>query len=311
MACCGLCIGGAVLALYLLVKICKIFNISLCCCCKPKSNLKNCGEWAVVTGASDGIGKAYCHELAAKGKKIVLIARNMSKLEAVAKEIEENHGVETKIIVVDFSEGDAIVESVAKELKGMDVGILVNNVGVSYDYAKFMHELDTETTGKIIAVNCNSAVNMTNIVLEGMIERKRGIVVNMSSAAGVMPIGNPLYGVYSASKAFIEKLTRSNHYSYKKNGIFFQCQVPYFVASKMSKIRRASLTIPSPTTFAKQCVKALNINKPVIFPNWTHGLTQAILECLPACLVSSQIVKMHLGIRKKGMRKEAEKAAQQ
>ena len=88
------------------------------------------GEWAVVTGSSQGIGRSYARELARRGMNIVLVARSKDRLNMVAQEIKEEFGVKTNIIVVDFTDNKA-VNTVIKELDKLklDIGILVNNVG--------------------------------------------------------------------------------------------------------------------------------------------------------------------------------------
>lgn len=94
-------------------------------CIKPKLNLKvDYGEWAVVTGATNGIGKGYARELAARGLNIVLISRSETKLRKVSSEIETDFKVQTRWIVADFSEGEAVYEHIAKQLEGIQIGIL-------------------------------------------------------------------------------------------------------------------------------------------------------------------------------------------
>ncbi|KAJ8951942.1 hypothetical protein NQ318_013609 [Aromia moschata] len=95
-------------------------------------NLRETGKWAVVTGATDGIGKAYAELLAKKGLKIVLISRTQSKLDDVAKEIEQKYNVETKTIAANFTNTTVIYSEIDKQLTGLDIGVLVNNVGMSY-----------------------------------------------------------------------------------------------------------------------------------------------------------------------------------
>ena len=113
---------------------------------RPSKNLKKLGQWAVVTGATDGIGKAYALKFAKAGMGVVLISRTKSKLDAVKKEIEEKHqGVQVKVVVCDYSSFDDSARSkVAKAVKGLDVGVLVNNVGVSYVFPKYFSELSED-----------------------------------------------------------------------------------------------------------------------------------------------------------------------
>uniref|UniRef100_A0A2I3TQP2 17beta-estradiol 17-dehydrogenase n=1 Tax=Pan troglodytes TaxID=9598 RepID=A0A2I3TQP2_PANTR len=95
----------------------------------PKSFLQSMGQWAVITGAGDGIGKAYSFELAKRGLNVVLISRTLEKLEAIATEIERTTGRSVKIIQADFTKDD-IYEHIKEKLAGLEIGILVNNVGM-------------------------------------------------------------------------------------------------------------------------------------------------------------------------------------
>ena len=100
-------------------------------------DLKKLGSWAVVTGATDGIGKAYAEALARQGLSIVLISRTEAKLQAVKKEIDDKgyDGVEVRYVVCDYSNFDQKARAAVRDaIKGLDVGVLVNNVGVSYRY---------------------------------------------------------------------------------------------------------------------------------------------------------------------------------
>nr|KAF6433585.1 hydroxysteroid 17-beta dehydrogenase 3 [Molossus molossus] len=95
----------------------------------PRSFLKSMGQWAVITGAGDGIGKAYSFELARQGLNVVLISRTLEKLQAVAMEIESTTGSSVRIIQADFTKDD-IYGYIEEKLKGLEIGILVNNVGM-------------------------------------------------------------------------------------------------------------------------------------------------------------------------------------
>lgn len=158
------------------------------------------GKWAVVTGATDGIGKVYVEELARKGFAVILISRSQDKLDDVARQLEEQYKVETKTIAVDFGLSD-IYPKIEAGLAGLEIGVLVNNVGISYPYPEyFLHipDLDNFITN-MINVNMTSVCQMTRLVLPRMVERSKGVVLNISSASGMYPV--PLLTVYSSSKA--------------------------------------------------------------------------------------------------------------
>lgn len=95
-------------------------------------NVKSYGKWAVVTGCTDGIGKAYAEQLAKRGLSIVLISRTLEKLNEQAKELQDRFKVETKVIAADFTEPNSIYPNIRTQLADLDIGILVNNVGMSY-----------------------------------------------------------------------------------------------------------------------------------------------------------------------------------
>lgn len=124
---------------------------------------------------------------------------------------EEHYKVETKIIEADFSEGNKIYSDIEKELFGLDVGVLVNNVGVSYPYPDYFLELKDKEKIYYDIVQCNivSVLAMCQIVMPGMVKKKKGVVINISSAAASFP--SPMLSVYGASKV---RITLTNFLSF-------------------------------------------------------------------------------------------------
>ncbi len=173
-----------------------------------------------MTGASDGIGKSYCEQLAKKGLNIVLVSRTLLKLEQIAKEIEANYNVETKMIVVDFTKEEGIYEKIEESIEGLEIGILVNNVGMFYQIPDFFLNFSGELYKTMIDCNVVSMINMTRIVLPQMVDRKKGLVINIGSISSVTP--SPLLAVYAASKSFVEKFSDDLRSEYKNQGITIQ-----------------------------------------------------------------------------------------
>lgn len=173
---------------------------------RPPKNLKKYGSWALVTGPTDGIGKGFAFQLARKGLNLVLVGRNPDKLKDVSDEIQAKFGNKTKIItktvVVDFSgDLDEGIGRIREAIEGLDIGVLINNVGISYPYARFFHEVDEELLKNLIKINVEGTTKVTQAVLPGMLQRKRGAIVNIGSGAAIVIPSDPLYAVYAATKA--------------------------------------------------------------------------------------------------------------
>jgi len=155
------------------------------------------GAWALVTGASAGIGAEFARALARRGLSVVLVARRRERLDALAGEIAEAHGVSTRVVAVDLGvPGGA--EQLAEAVGDLDIGVLVNNAG--YGYAGRFDRQEADRLRGMVTLNCVTPLVLTSRVLGGMRMRGRGAVIVVGSIAGRQPI--PLHAVYSATKAF-------------------------------------------------------------------------------------------------------------
>ncbi|XP_004453325.1 very-long-chain 3-oxoacyl-CoA reductase-B-like isoform X2 [Dasypus novemcinctus] len=224
--------------------------------------LRSQGAWAVVTGATDGIGKAYAHELARRGLNIVLISRNLSKLEQEAKEIEQRHGRTTRVLQADFTGGLEIYEAIEAELQELDIGVLVNNVGMRYFCNRIMKLLDAEDPAKALAdiVNCNvlSVAQMTRIVLPQMVARGRGVIINLSSETENGPW--PFLAAYAATKAFVGSFSRAVGAEYLSQGITVQTVSPLVVSTNMTNRMKIGLLVKDPRDFAREALDTLGLS---------------------------------------------------
>ncbi|KAG6803641.1 inactive hydroxysteroid dehydrogenase-like protein 1 isoform X1 [Apis mellifera caucasica] len=241
------------------------------------------GEWAVVTGSTDGIGKAYAKELATRKINLVLISRSLEKLEKTRNEImQENPTVEIKIIVADFSKGKEIFEKLAEQLKDIPIGILVNNVGMQYSHPMYLEEVPEDDLWDIININIGATTLMTRIVIGQMQKRGKGAIVNVSSASGFIPL--PLMTVYSATKVYIISFTEALRAEYSKFGLTIQHLSPFFVNTKMNAfsnwLQVSNILVPSATTYAKNAVNTLGkIDSSTGY--WSHGIQKIIVLLVP------------------------------
>ena len=164
---------------------------------RPYSLTTRYGEWALVTGASAGIGAAFARQIAADGMNVVLTARREDRLGSLAAELERDLGVETRVVAADLADADdrrRLLEAVSD----LEIGLLVNNAGLGY--AGRFDLLDESRLRRLVAVNCEAPLVLTHALVQGMRERGRGGVLFTGSVAGRQPL--PLHAVYSATKAF-------------------------------------------------------------------------------------------------------------
>ncbi|XP_020277907.1 inactive hydroxysteroid dehydrogenase-like protein 1 [Pseudomyrmex gracilis] len=250
---------------------------------KPIDFRKQFGEWAIVTGSTDGIGKAYAKELAAKNMNLILISRNLDKLNNTKQEIMLiNPKIEVKIIVADFSEGKDAFDKIRSHLQDIAVGILVNNVGKNYEYPMYVGEVPEKDLWDIIMLNVGATTLMTRLVLEQMQNRGRGAIVNVSSGSEFQPL--PLMTVYAATKAYIKNFSAALRAEYSKFGITVQHLSPLFVNTKMNafspRLQISNIFVPDTTTYARNAIDTLGkIDSSTGY--WAHSLQKFVTLTSP------------------------------
>jgi short-subunit dehydrogenase len=155
------------------------------------------GEWALITGASAGIGAEFARALAQQGVSCVMAARRTDRLEQLAAELRNAWGVETRVVECDLRAPEA-AEALADAVADLEVGVLVNNAG--FGAAGLFESQDTATLRDMVQLHCTTPVVLTHRLLAPMRSRGRGAVVFTGSIAGRQPI--PLHATYAASKGF-------------------------------------------------------------------------------------------------------------
>ena len=162
------------------------------------------GATALITGASSGIGAEYARAFAARGAHLILVARRVDRLEALAEQIRSAHGVEVDVVGFDLAAVGA-GRALANHLGARQIDVLINNAGFGIS-GLFVTE-DPERTQQEIQLNIATLVELTRAYLPGMVDRDFGVVVNIASTASFQPV--PGLAVYGATKAFVRSFTEA------------------------------------------------------------------------------------------------------
>jgi short-subunit dehydrogenase len=249
------------------------------------------GKWALVTGASSGIGAALARELARNGAKLILTARRKDRLDALAAELTAQ-GAETRIVTADLMDPDAPqVIYDATVGAGLAVEILINNAGLGqYGY---MHTSDVAQETGQIRVNCEAMVRLTRLFVPAMVERRRGWILVLASTASFQPV--PFLSTYAATKAFDRFFALGLAEELAPFGVKVTALCPgpteseFFDVAGASKFR--SRGVQPADKVAHLGIEALAHGKRTIIPYFAGRFTALMVRLLPTGLITWAVAK--------------------
>ena len=191
------------------------------------------GKTALITGASAGLGAELAWLFAADGHDVALVARRRDKLDALAREIGQKHGVEAHVLAEDLGD-PAAPKRIAGALdkQGIAVEFLVNNAGFGTNGA--FAELPIERELELVQVNVIALVHLTRLLLPAMIARGSGRVLNIGSTAGFVP--GPYMAAYYASKAFVNSFTEALAFELRGTGVTATLSCPGATATEFAAV---------------------------------------------------------------------------
>jgi len=178
--------------------------------------MSNRQETALITGASSGLGAEFARALAARGNALILTARRADRMEALAAELRERHGIAVTVIPADLSRSDAVeglIAAIAE--RGLAVDILINNAGFGLHGAFVDH--DPGALADMIDLNCRALTQLCRALLPGMVQMRRGAILNVASVASFAP--GPQMAVYYATKAYVLSLSEALHEEVRDRGV--------------------------------------------------------------------------------------------
>ncbi|KPA81974.1 putative mitochondrial short-chain dehydrogenase [Leptomonas pyrrhocoris] len=297
-------IGAAALGV-VLFKVLSFVKINYMTSLNMKKRYGKAGDWAVVTGASEGIGHAMAIDLGRRGFNVCVIARTQSKLDSVIEELKQI-GVEGKAIPFDFASATPQnYDKLFAELDKIQIAVLINNVGVNYSYTNYFDEVDLETDLRILKVNCEATVRMTKYIVPKMKAKRSGAIVVMGSVSAVVPA--PFLCTYAGTKAFNVAFGSSLHYELKEFGIDVLAVSPNMVVSKMTqgvstRKPRETFLMVNAAKMAHQTLNKLG-SVPKTPGHVNHAFLEAVMTSLPVNLVSNKVLALHKSIKRKAERK--------
>lgn len=194
------------------------------------------GHWALVTGASSGIGREFAVQLAQQGMHVVLVARRKDRLEALAAELRQKSGVRIEVVAADLTE-KGMVEQIKRQLDqaGICIRVLCNNAAFGR-WGRF-EQTEPELYRQMIELNTTVVMSMCHAFMEDLASYPTSLVINVSSAASYQPV--PYMAVYAASKAFLQSFSQALHGEWKERGILVQTLVPGPTESEFDATARA------------------------------------------------------------------------
>jgi len=208
------------------------------------------GPWALVTGASSGIGTEFARQLAASGLNLVLVARRLSALEALGSELAKSFGIRYRAVELDLS-GEDFLEQMEEATHDLDIGLVISNAGamMAVDFLT----IDQQLWQQFLRLNVKAHLDLAHHFGPHLAQRKRGGLLMVSSTAGLQ--GIPFSAEYAAAKAYVLTLGESLHFELQKKGVHVTVLLPGATDTSMlaaSGISPDSLPVKPMST--KQCV---------------------------------------------------------
>jgi hypothetical protein len=240
-------------------------------------------KWALVTGATSGIGESFTRLLADKGFNLVLVARDESRLHERAAGLKENFGAESVVIVADLAT-EVGCTKVEDYIRANEIEVLINNAGFGINKAFTMSDLAKEE--EVLKVLVRTPMRLMHVALPAMKERNSGVVINVSSVASFIA-----GGAYSASKAYLTVLSESLSTELSATNIKVSALCPGFTRTEFHQRGRMKMAglpnfmwLNSDVLVAKAWKDAVS-GKPVSIPGWQYRVLIGLISVVPRTFV--------------------------
>jgi hypothetical protein len=246
--------------------------------------MQRSGKTALVTGASGGLGAHFARLFAQDGHDMVLVARRRDKLDQLATELTEAHGIHSTVIAADLTDPKAPLHLHEDVLRaGIELEFLVNNAGFGTNGA--FAELDLARELDLIELNVEALTHLTGLVLPAMVARHRGRILNVGSTAGFVP--GPFMATYYASKAYVLNFTEALAHELRGTGVTATVLCPGPTATEFAQVAGNKETVlfkgptADPASVALYGYRSMLSGKTIAIPGLTNRLSVESLRVSP------------------------------
>lgn len=250
----------------------------------PKKN-----SYALVTGGSSGIGRAFVHQLASRGYNVCVVSNQQEELLVIKESIEKEYDVNCMTLYTDLATKDAALKvyDFCKD-RGLNIEVLINNAG--FLIADKIIDVEPVKVNALLNLHVCTTTMMCRYFAEDMVERENGYILNTSSTSAFMPY--PTISLYGPSKTYIRNFTRALRNELYDAGIHVSCVMPgavdtslYDISSSKIKLAKALGIMHSPQFIAKRGVRLLSRNKGASIPGFMNKLTILSIKFVPDLVI--------------------------
>lgn len=239
---------------------------------------------AYITGASSGLGAEFARQLAAQGYNLVLVARRLERLEALAVELHQKHNIHAEAWAADLANPEDVARLAERLAHDEDLALLVNNAG--FGLSGPLAEAEIGRQLEMLEVHVAATLQLTRAALAGMVARRAGNIINVSSLAGFIPRGGS--ATYGATKAFLNSFSEALQLELKDTGVRVQALCPGFTYTEFHDVRTVAKNfkrseIPrffwqSADEVVRASLAALGSERVIVIPGWRNHLLKFVSQ---------------------------------
>jgi short-subunit dehydrogenase len=258
-------------------------------------------QWALVTGASAGIGAEYARQLAGRGMHLVLVARRQDLLQSLADDLIAKHACKCEIIAADLAQPGETARVMAEvERRGIALELLVNNA--AFGIVGEVDDADLDRMQELVRLNIAAVVDLTFRVLPGMLARGHGAIINLSSLSAFQPVA--YMPAYAASKAFVLHFSEALAIEVRPRGVTVLAVCPGVTQTQFFDIAGAPGWLQkhsshSPERVVQASLRALERRKMVIVVGWRNFLLTMLVRMVPRSRVVTESMRFFRPRRRK------------